>query len=329
MRPETVTILRCSQCHSDSSLQIAIEAADDVEVRDGRLRCASCSAEFEVTEGVIDLLPDPPEFVLREAAGLERFAEEMRAEGWNAERIRALPDSDLGYWQAQRRAMGILQAAVHIEPGKRLLDIGANSCWASNIFAKRGLEVVALDISKIDLQGLGSAEHFLGGGVHFERLLSVMFDIALAGESFDYVFCSQVLHHNDRHHLVQTMREIYRVLRPGGLLLAINEPLRFPLNLKRGHGDPVAHFEGNEHIYFFHEYYLAARQAGFRVKIRSPHNADVFDLWGQRPHGRFQPGRSRIEEFTKRHRTARGAMLAYKTLIRGDVSLNLIGTKPA
>ena len=223
--------------------------------------------------------------------GLERFAEAMRADGWNAERIRALPDSDLGYWQAQRRAMGILQAAVHIEPGKRLLDIGANSCWASNIFAKRGLEVVALDISTTDLQGLRSAEHFLSPAVFFERLLSVMFDIALASESFDYVFCSQVLHHNDRHHLAQTMREIYRVLRPGGSLLAINEPLRFPLNLKRGHGDPVAHFEGNEHIYFFHEYYLAARKAGFRVSIRSPHNTDVFDLWGQQPRGRFQPGR--------------------------------------
>ncbi len=37
----------------------------------------------------------------------------------------------------------------------------------------------------------------------------------------------EVLHHNDRAHLDRTMAELYRILKPGGRLLVINEPLRF------------------------------------------------------------------------------------------------------
>ena len=149
----------------------------------------------------------------------------MRNDGWDRERVRALPESELGYWIAQGTAMRWLLEAVELQPGRRIVDVGSNTCWASNIFARRGLEVVALDIAKAELQGLRTAEYFLeDGDVYFERLLSVMFDPALAGESMDYVFCCEVLHHNDAANLQRTMRELYRVLRPGGTLIVLNEP---------------------------------------------------------------------------------------------------------
>jgi SAM-dependent methyltransferase len=192
----------------------------------------------------------------------------MRADGWDRERILALPDVDLPYWHGQRAAMDALRERVRFTPGERLLDIGANTCWASNIFAASGLDVVALDIATGELQGLRTADYFLDRGeVFFERLLSVMFDPALAAESMDYVFCCEVLHHNDPDHLRRTFRELYRLLRPGGRLFVVNEPLRFALKLKRDHGREVAQFEGNEHVYFLHQYYLAARRAGFAVAI--------------------------------------------------------------
>ena len=37
-------------------------------------------------------MPQPPGHVAREAAGLGRFAEHMRADGWDRDTIRRLPD---------------------------------------------------------------------------------------------------------------------------------------------------------------------------------------------------------------------------------------------
>ena len=113
-----------------------------VEVRSGSLTCASCGHVASVSRGVVDLMPDPPDFVRREALGLERFADTMRADGWDRERILRLPDDPLEYWQGQKAAMEHLLATVELRPGSTLLDVGSNTCWASNVFASRGLDVV-------------------------------------------------------------------------------------------------------------------------------------------------------------------------------------------
>jgi SAM-dependent methyltransferase len=310
-----------------------VQARDDREVREGTLTCRHCGQGYPVGEGIIDLLYEPPEFVRREAAGLERFAEAMRNDGWGREQILSLPNVDLGYWYAQAIAMEALLAAVDLQPGQRLVDVGSNTCWASNVFAERGLEVIALDIAKTELQGLRTAEYFIESGkVYFERLLSVMFDMALASESMDYVFCCEVLHHNNVGNLRRTMQEIFRVLRPGGSLLVINEPLRFPFNLKRDHAQEVAQYEGYEHVFFFHQYYLAARRAGFQVKIREPAPDPFFRPWA----ATLGP-QTGIKEaiwttgahVIRAHPLARRLVLAYKTLLVGDTSLHMVATKPA
>jgi len=240
--------------------------ADEREVREGDLTCGACGGTFAIADGIADLLGDAPEYVGREAAGLERFAEVMRADGWDRERILALPDVDLDYWRAQRRAMRDVLDGTSFQPGERLLDVGSNTCWASNIFARRGLDVIALDIATAQMQGLRTADWFLeSGDVYFERVLSVMYEPAIASDSLDYVFCCEVLHHNGPENLRRTLREMYRVLRPGGRLFIVNEPLRFLLRPKFDHAREVAEFEGNEHVYFIHRYLLAVRAAGFHV----------------------------------------------------------------
>ncbi len=267
MRPSLLPYLRCPRCRAERSLTLTASAADEREVREGVLACSGCGATFAVAGGIAQLLHDPPDFVAREVAGLERFAEAMRNDGWDRERVLALPDVELGYWRAQRTAIREVLAAVPFAPGERLLDVGSNTCWASNILARRGLEVIALDIATAQLQGLATADWFLETGeVYFERVQSVMYDPAIASESLDYVFCCEVLHHNDAANLRRTLRECHRILKPGGRLIVVNEPLRFVLNPKLDHAREVAEFEGNEHVYFAHSYLLAARAAGFHVK---------------------------------------------------------------
>ena len=112
-------------------------------------------------------------------------------------------------------------------PGRRVLDVGSNTCWAANHFAERGLRAIALDIATVELQGLYTADWFIEDGqVFFERVLGSMDAIPLASSSVDYVYCCEVLHHNDRDGLRRTFAEIFRVLRPGGRLLMVNETLK-------------------------------------------------------------------------------------------------------
>jgi SAM-dependent methyltransferase/uncharacterized protein YbaR (Trm112 family) len=304
MREQLLGILRCPGCGGEATLELAEQRRDEREVRCGTLGCRRCQRAFPLRHGIAELMPEPPGFVRREAAGLERFAAVMRADGWDRERIRALPDVDLPYWHGQRKAIDALLTRAPLRPGERLLDVGSNTCWASRIFAARGLQVVALDISTAELQGLRTADWLIDDGPYFERVQSSMFAPALASASFDHVFCCEVLHHNDRAHLRRTMRELHRVLRPGGRLWALNEPLRFPLRPKLDHGREVEQFEGNEHVYFLHEYWLAARRAGFRVSISG------FTRLGPGPAPRAL------------------ARSLWRRLLRGDVPLTMDCVKP-
>jgi SAM-dependent methyltransferase len=292
------------------------------------LRCANCDEHFEIRDGIVELLRDPPEYVAREAAGLARFADLMRADGWDRERIRQLPYVDLPYWWGQRRAFEYWSTQLPFEQGEWLLDVGSNTCWASALFAERGLAVIALDIATVELAGLRTAEHFIGdGSLFFERVLSSMAAPAIASGTMDYVFCCEVLHHNSHAELRRTLGELYRVLRPGGRLLIVDEPLRFPLNRKRDHGHEVAQFDGNEHVYFLHQYVLAARRAGFRVSVRWPRNTphasrNAYETSSPPP---GMPGAVRAGFARRKLRQTRAA---WTLAVAGDASLNMLCWKP-
>jgi SAM-dependent methyltransferase/uncharacterized protein YbaR (Trm112 family) len=336
MRESIVDILRCPVCRAERQLRISEAESNEREIRRGSLTCAACTSRFAIDEGIICLLPDPVAHVARETAGLERFAEVMRRDGWDGERIRSLPYVQDGYWFVQATSYNQLVAEVDFKPGERLLDVGSNTCWASNLFARHGLEVVALDIALTEMQGLRTADYFLeddsadGDGheaVYFERLQSTMAEPALASATFDYVFCCEVLHHNSLPTLNATLRELHRVLKPGGKLLIINEPMRFPLNLKRSHAEDVADFEGFEHVYFFHQYYRAVRRAGFDPTILAPRYVQFWPGLPEQVPARFTKAAEAFRRYVARTRVLRRSYLAWKTLVAGDVGLNMIATK--
>ncbi|MDO9408206.1 class I SAM-dependent methyltransferase [Patulibacter sp.] len=333
MRESLLPVLRCPRCLGEGTFRLDARERDAREVREGTLACSSCDLERPVRRGIVDLLTDPPGFVEREADGLERFAEVMRADGWDAEKILALPDVDLGYWNAQANAMERMLADVPLHPGQRILDVGSNTCWASSRFAREGLDVVALDIADNDLQGLGAGDiHFEGRGIFFERLLSVMYAPALASGSFDHVFCCEVLHHNDRANLDVTLREMFRLLKPGGRLTVVNEPMRFPLRPKLDHAEEVAQFEGNEHVYVMHQYIRAARAAGFTVRL--PKLRDALDAPFDRsfvPPGRLGPLKKALRDGPGGSvllKAKRAARFWWINAIRGDANLTLYCVKP-
>jgi SAM-dependent methyltransferase len=313
-------------------LELRVEQSDAHEVREGSLRCSACATEFAVHRGVPELLHDPPEHILAEAAGLERFAAKMRGGGWDRELMRKLPDLEHGYWYVQGRSMHQLLTTIPFQPGQSIVDVGSNTCWAANHFAERGLRSIALDIATVELQGLYTADWFIDDGhVFFERVLGSMDAIPLSSSSVDYVYCCQVLHHNDRDSLRRTFAEIFRVLRPGGRLLMVNETLKTLRDPHGVHDEGVQEYEGYEHAHWALRYRWEATRAGMFTEVTEPHYRSFF---GDAELS-IAPETSRLKEFALRlgfalrsRGLARRAYLTWLNHVWGGVSMNMIATKP-
>jgi SAM-dependent methyltransferase len=303
--------------------------ADPREVREGLLRCTACGSEFQVHRGVAHLMPSPPEHVRREAAGLERFADFMRADGWDRDKIRSLPYIDEGYWYTQAASMEQMLRSVDFKSGEWILDVGSNTCWASNRFAQHELNAVALDIATAEMQGLYTADYFIeDGSAYFERVLGSMYDMPLASGSVDYVFCCEVLHHNDGASLRRTFEEAFRVLRPGGKLLVVNETIKTVHDPVGVHVEGVEQFEGYEHAFWAPRYWWEARRAGFRNRLLEPGYHWFYNAPLPESPPRLRQLRSRLLYEARTHRVGRRAYLGWLNLVRGDVSFGMIATKP-
>jgi len=332
MKAEFARQLRCPACRRQGTFELCVEASDDREVREGRLRCTACLTEFEVHRGVPELLHEPPQHMLTEAAGLERFAEYMSEAGWDRALVRRLPNIEHGYWYVQARSMHQLLTTVPFMPGQSVLDVGSNTCWATNHFAERGLRGIAMDIVTAELQGLYTADWFIDDGhVFFERVLGSMDAIPLASSSVDYVYCCQVLHHNDTAGLRRTFAEIFRVLRPGGRLLMVNETLKTLRDPHGVHDEGVEQYEGYEHAHWALRYRREAIRAGFLTEVTEPHYRPFFgdaELVLQTGTSRPRAMGRRLGFALRGSPLARRAYLTWLNQVWGGVSMNMIATKP-
>jgi SAM-dependent methyltransferase len=106
--------------------------------------------------------------------------------------------------------------------GLRVLDFGCGSGENSFLLARRGAEVIGVDISasllalakrRLDINGASGTASFVVGSAH---------DLPLPDNALDVVFGIAILHHLD---LAASSREVHRVLKPGGRAI-FQEPVR-------------------------------------------------------------------------------------------------------
>ncbi len=151
---------------------------------------------------------------------------------------------------------------------KDILELGAGQCWAS-CMVKRQLpeaRVVATDLAP----GAVASAH------KWERILESKLDeIAVCrsyatpfpDNSFDLVFAFSAAHHFGNHE--GTLRELRRVLRPGGSALYFHEPssprLLYSVAYRRVNGKGCAY---HEDVLVPGEMMEFARRCGLRATIR-------------------------------------------------------------
>ena len=158
-----------------------------------------------------------------------------------------------------------------------------------------------------------------------------MNDMPIASGSLDYVYCCEVLHHNDTEGLRRTMDEAFRVLKPGGRLLVVNETLKTLRDPHGVHVESVAHWEGYEHAHWAARYRWEAMRAGFRTRLLEPRYHPFF---GDGPPGKsLRPPRRRLGDLLRygmRSRPlSRRVYLAWLLQVSGGVAFGMIATKPA
>ena len=171
-------------------------------------------------------------------------------------------------------ASGEWQAVAHLLQGRsgKSLDIGAGRGIASYALARQGFEVTALEPDPSAIVGAAAIRSL---AVEARLPIAVVQDVSerlpFADGAFDVVFARAVLHH--MRDLDSACREMQRVLRPGGILIAVREHvISKDADLGRFLDQhPLHHLYGGENAFRLDRYIGALNDAGFvHVEILSP-----------------------------------------------------------
>ena len=228
MRPELLELLRCPRC--GGGLELDAAESDAHEVRRGRLDCA-CGARYAVHDGIAELTLSPAE---RDDEPPDELADPRDTLD------EVTGDAMLINYEAVNRAMSPRRAGralfgtvrswdqaverLALGPGVRVLDVGAGATWTTARLAAEGAWAVAADHRSARYVGLGSADVlFEAGSAHFERVLTPIERLPFRDAGFDRVVCQASLH--DVADLSACLAEAARVLKPGGRLILVNEPV--------------------------------------------------------------------------------------------------------
>lgn len=280
MQKKMTTLLQCLQCGS-REWDIEVLRENDLEVRDGTLKCLSCGHAYPVRSGILNVLGDdlPPE-VLHEKQHAETF-DYFRDEGGRPCRINretlerykdiflSLPAGDGsslfqpggGFSNQAGNADRFFEAleVVRLTGNENVLEVGASFGWGARRFAARGCATVALDVTDY----LQAADLYMeNDGIYYDRIMADMSMLPFADSSFDLIFAHSVLHHC--RDLEKLFAEFYRVLKPGGRVAALHECAFGLLEDRSGKALKEAMDEGfNENAYTLPQWKQGAVDGGF------------------------------------------------------------------
>jgi SAM-dependent methyltransferase len=223
-----------------------MSAPDDPEI-DGR------TAKLTWEQAVATLLADPQQASLARDCYFDGTAAEAGARYWASEE-----------WQTVRSLLPAVRG--------KALDIGAGRGIASYALARDGWKVCALEPDGSALVGADAIRGLAAAtGYPIDVFETFGENLPFESEQFDLIIARQSLHH--ARDLRALIRQLYRVLRPGGRLIALRD------HVISSAGDLACFHEahslhrlyGGEHAYLLEEYTSAIRGAGFSLqKVIAP-----------------------------------------------------------
>lgn len=228
MKLDFLNQLSCTHCKSGPLRCARGEGLDRDAVSTGEIRCDSCGAEFPIRDGIVMFDITNTE-TLREMSQWERFAE---SEGWlekNEGYLESLPSAgsnvlmkgDTIGWLYHEYEFFSMVTSLNLT-NKRILDLGAGRCWSSKWMSLMGGVVVAFDAMSHPTVGLGAGGVYMKNHeIYFERVQGDFNALPFKDAQFDIVISTGAIHHSTD--IRQTIREVSRVLRPGGLAVLVNE----------------------------------------------------------------------------------------------------------
>jgi SAM-dependent methyltransferase len=254
--PEKETGLTCTSCGVFSPFRdtVLVVAAPHERAEVTAERAAVTATERNAALGGIN----------------DAFDDLAHAEGPLRDAILALPEGDEskyyrepGYFLNVARSLrGFHFACDRLQPrpGQRLLDVGADLTWSTNVFARAGLRCTALDVN----------DHLAVGGI-FQAKYGAAYDMVRADmnapvfrdESFDLVVAFNALHHSGQ--LDRVAANLARVLVPGGRLAAV-EPYCLDAVRQQEFGRAQIEAGINEHTYLLDEWHTAFSRAGLALE---------------------------------------------------------------
>lgn len=122
----------------------------------------------------------------------------------------------------EQRFKSDLIAQAHLQGGQRVLDLGCGTGTLILMIEKAasGLQVVGLDVDG-DVLAIARAKiEAAGADALLEQGNAAL--LPFADESFDRVFASLMLHHLTREDKRRALKEVLRVLKPGGELHVVD-----------------------------------------------------------------------------------------------------------
>lgn len=178
----------------------------------------------------------------------------------------------------------------------RVLEIGAGGAWFSAELSKlpNVVELITTDYSTKLLQEQAPKVFKLlnAHGAKITRMPADFYQLGFPANHFDYVVCSSVLHRTAN--MVTVLREVKRVLKPGGRLVAIREPV-WPLMSLRARAKARAQLVAAgtpDPFYTLADYQEFFLQAGLTLESRRVNLAQGFRYYVNKfvnglPHARY------------------------------------------